>query len=229
MRFYQGCEIDIPVDWYFVPESRGVVPFAHSFGSRIYERADELPDAVGERFKPVTWRGGQPPAPEPNGEVCGAEEQWQNGTTLKVCPVCGCPVVPVRCSCAGQGIGTAGGIGYGSRNMPGFPVTFDLYRPWGSPFPLYTGIAGAFEERFTEGRGFFPQNCPSYTDLVTVDFAIDILDGCTRTPPLNTINYADGDELRFSCEPGTRFVVVWVAWGETDGVATKRAYLMRDD
>lgn len=65
-----------------MPDDRELVPFAHAFGSRLYDR-DELPEpAIGERYAPVPWRGGKPPQVVADGGLCGSEEQWRIGALI---------------------------------------------------------------------------------------------------------------------------------------------------
>lgn len=66
------------IQWYFVPDTNGNMPFASRFYSRIYER-DDPPDPVGETAFGHTWRGGKPPGIVAVGGLCGSADQWANG------------------------------------------------------------------------------------------------------------------------------------------------------
>ena len=108
-------------------------------------------------------------------------------------------------------------------------TTCAIYRPFGSPLPIVSGIACALVPNMTRGRMIAvspsAQNWTHYMDLPS---EVDVRDGCTRTDGSNAITYADGDEVRIPDVSGTRYVVVWV---EIRNVGTplqfKRAYLLR--
>jgi len=82
MRLYQDSDLVVPIEWFFVPADREVVPFSHAFGSRIYDRDDGPPPAIGEQYSPVPWRGGKPPGPVATGGLCGSAEQWSAGARV---------------------------------------------------------------------------------------------------------------------------------------------------
>lgn len=105
--------------------------------------------------------------------------------------------------------------------------TFDLYKPFGAPAPTLVNQPCQFVEDLLNGRGTNPNNTVAWTHYCDVDGAVDVLDGCTRTAPLNTINYADGDELHIPSGSGIRYAVVWVTPCDREGVTVKRVYMMR--
>ena len=109
-------------------------------------------------------------------------------------------------------------------------TTFDLYRPFGSPTPVATGIACRLVPDFAYGRGTGPASGTLiFSHYMDVDDSVDIRDGCTRTAGVDAASYADGDQVFIPDSSGSSYVVVWV---EVRGRGTtgqfKRAYLLRD-
>jgi len=227
--FYHDSPKRRKVIWYFVPDNREVIPWAHAFGSQIYEREFGVDGELGEQFEPVPWRGGQAPCPEPAKGLCGTEQQWQNGLSISdpspaahpgtSVPVC-CPKPLVGC-CGGLAIGR---MGFGRCHMES---TFDLFKPFGAPGPTTINIPCQFVEALFEGRGTSPQTTVIWTHYIDVAVATDVVDGCTRTASVNTLNYADGDEVRIPTGGAARYVVVWVTLCDREGTIVKRVYLMR--
>lgn len=228
VRFFHDSKKTRKVIWYFVPDDRPVLPFGHSFGSRIYDH-DEAEPAIGERFKPVPWRGGQLPCPESSNGLCGTEEQWQNGLSIhdpvprawpgtNIARCCGLPLVG---SCGGIAIGRAG-VGHCTMD-----TTFDVYRPFGAALPLSTNNPCSFSDDLRRGRGTSPNNTVAWTHFIDSATGVDVVDGVTRTPALNTLNYADGDEVRIPTGGADRYAVVWVTLCDVEGAVVKRIYLMR--
>jgi len=217
------------VHWYRVPETAKEMPWATAFGSRIYERGDEVQPAIGERFSPVPWRACNPPCPTPAGGLCGTEDQWANGASIDdllpaVWPgtaIPQCCNLPLVGSCGGVAIGRAG---FGACHMES---TCDIYSPFGSSSPIATNVPCQFVEDLAGGRGTAPVNTVSWTHWIDVSEPVPILDGCTRTPSLDNINYFDGDEVRIPSGGATRYVVVWVTLCDTEGTVVKRAFLLR--
>lgn len=227
--FHNAPDVQTDCEWYFVPDDRKVVPFAHAFGSRIYER-EELPEwPIGERYQPHPWRGGQEPCPATRGGLCGGERQWQEGCSISVPSPAVWPgsLIPICCDqpsevdCGGTAIGDGGEM----RCV--FDTTFDVYVPFGAGAPDSTNNAGALIDDLANGRGFSPNNTVAWTHVLECDSAVNIADGCTRTVPLNTINYADGDEVRIPTGGTTRYAVVWVTLCDSEAGTRKRVYLMR--
>jgi len=107
-------------------------------------------------------------------------------------------------------------------------TTCDIFKPFGAGSPSATAVPCRLVGDLYRGRGMSPPNTVAWTHFIDVQDSVDIVDGCTRTIPLNTINYADGDEVRIPTGGTARYVVVWV---ETRLLGTanayKRVYLMR--
>ena len=122
MAFFYDSEVTLPVYWYFVPSDRETLPFATSFASRIYERTDEPQEPIGERYKPVPWRGGQADDPVPVCGKCGNADAWLRGVSIDDpfpdvypgtnIPLCCCPPSPQFFG--GMAIG-----GFVGSNFPG--------------------------------------------------------------------------------------------------------------
>ena len=107
-------------------------------------------------------------------------------------------------------------------------TTCDIYRPFGAAFPTEEGVPCRLVADLYRGRGTSPLNTVAWTHYLDVQDTVELLDGCNRTEPLNTLNYNDGDEVRVPTGGSARYVVVWVEVRNT-GTANqyKRAYLMR--
>lgn len=83
VRFFHDSNVEREIEWYFVPDNTPVLGLNSSFGSRIDDRLnDEVEADIGERYTPVTWRGGQAPIPAASGGRCGSPEQWLNGASV---------------------------------------------------------------------------------------------------------------------------------------------------
>lgn len=107
-------------------------------------------------------------------------------------------------------------------------TTCDIYSPFGAASPSVTNVPCRLVSDLTRGRGTSPNNTVAWTHYLDVQDTVAILDGCTRTATLNTINYIDGDEVRIPTGGSTRYVVVWVEVRNTGTPNRfKRAYLMR--
>ena len=107
-------------------------------------------------------------------------------------------------------------------------TTCDIYSPFGAASPTLTNVPCRLVSDLTRGRGTSPNNTVAWTHYADVQDAVSVLDGCTRTAPLNTLNYFDGDEVRIPTGGAARYVVVWVELRNT-GTANqfKRVYLLR--
>jgi hypothetical protein len=229
MRFYHDAATEIPVEWYFADEERKVLPFAHAFGSQIYEREEGEEGDLGERFNPHPWRGGQPPCPSPTGGPCGTPEEWANGVSIdKPAPrtwpgtnIPECCGRPIAAACGGIATGR---MGFGVCHMQ---TTCDIYSPFGAAAPTATNVPCQFVSNLPEGRGITPTGTVLWTDYIDVATTVTIVDGCTRTATLNVLNYNDGDEVRIPTGGATRYVVVWVSLCDQEGTVVKRCYLMR--
>lgn len=105
--------------------------------------------------------------------------------------------------------------------------TCDVYSPFGAGTPSATNVPCQFVEDLFKGRGTSPLNTVAWTHYIDVAEGVSILDGCTRTGTLNTLNYFDGDEVRIPSGGSARYVVVWVTLCDSEGTIVKRVYLMR--
>lgn len=243
MRFYHDAATETDVEWYFLddvpakgnvgPADSELIPFAHSFGSRIYERDDGQPPPIGERYSPVPWRNGSPPAVQPIGGLGGTADEWLNGCSIDDplpafhpgtnCPVA-CRLAPPPPEPKIIGGWILGASGFGACHMI---TTFDLYQPFGAAAPTSTNLDCQFVEDLYAGRGTNPLNTVAWTHYIDCDVSIPIVDGCTRTAAVNTLNYIDGDEVRIPTGGTGRYVVVWVTLCDREGTLVKRCYLMR--
>lgn len=102
MRFFRDdLGTLVPVEWYYVPDDRAVVPYAHPFGSRDWELAEEQP-LLGEVYGTRTYYAGDH-APELAGiGLCGSREQWERGASI-LDPVRPLNVTTGRQCCCGRG------------------------------------------------------------------------------------------------------------------------------
>src|SRR5262245_35778004 len=89
-------------------------------------------------------------------------------------------------------------------------TTCDIFSPFGAASPSETNVPCRLVTDLTRGRGMSPNNTVAWTHYMDVQDTVSILDGCTRTAALNTINYFDGDEVRVPASSSARYVVVWV-------------------
>lgn len=105
--------------------------------------------------------------------------------------------------------------------------TFDLYHPFGAAVPTAVNQPCQFVEDLFRGRGLYPTTTVNWTHYIDVAVGSTVVDGVTRTAALNTLNYADGDEIRIPTAGAARYVVVWVTLCDTEGTVVKRVYLMR--
>lgn len=107
-------------------------------------------------------------------------------------------------------------------------TTCDIYSPFGAASPSATDVPCRLVPDLARGRGSSPINTVVWTHYLDVQDTVSVVDGCTRTDTLNTLNYFDGDEIRIPSGGSARYVVVWV---ETRNAGTpnefKRVYLMR--
>jgi len=227
MRFFRDSEQKTKVFWYFVPEDRKAIPFEHDFYSRIYD--EEPQEEIGELQEPRKWIGGQPPCPEAGKGLCGSEDQWQRGASIDDPTPGFWPGTDLPRCCEPPFIGSCGGVAYGRLGFGACHMeqTCDIYSPFGAATPSAVNVPCQLVEDLLNGRGTSPNNTVAWTHYIDVAEAVTILDGCTRTVPLNTINYGDGDEVRIPTGGSAQFVVVWVALCDKEGTIVKRAYLMR--
>lgn len=107
-------------------------------------------------------------------------------------------------------------------------TTCDIYSPFGAASSSATNVPCRLIADLARGRGTSPNNTVAWTHYIDVQDTVSILDGCTRTGTLNTINYFDGDEVRIPSGGSARYVVVWVETRNTGTAGVfKRVYLMR--
>ncbi len=204
------------------------MPFAHMYGSRIYERDEEEQEMLGELFTPTKWRGCNEPCPCAAGGLTGSEEQWQQGTSIHD-PLPACfpgSNVPLKCDALIMLV--CGGVAYGDQPKScHMEETFDCYSPFGAASPILVNEPCVFVQDLFSGRGEETTSTVSWTHYIDIDSGLTVLDGCTRTDSLNTQNYSDGDEIRIPSGGVARYVVVWVTFCSTDAGTVKRVYLMR--
>lgn len=105
-------------------------------------------------------------------------------------------------------------------------TTFDSYRPFGGASVL-TNVDCVFHSDLEGGRGFSPINTVCWTHYMDIAISEDVQDAVTRTPTLNVLAYADGDEIRIPSGGSARYVVVWVTLCTSEGTTVKRVYMMR--
>jgi hypothetical protein len=108
-------------------------------------------------------------------------------------------------------------------------TTCDLYRPFGAASATTTGVACRLVPDLRRGRGQGTGSILVWTHYIDLDETVDIRDGCTRIPGADSLQYADGDEVRIPNGSGSRYVVVWVELMNRGTTRQyKRAYLVRD-
>jgi hypothetical protein len=108
------------------------------------------------------------------------------------------------------------------------PTTCDIYRPFGGPTPIATGVKCKLVAELERGRGSGLAGNLMWSHYIDLNESVDIQDGCSRTGGANAITYADGDEVRVPAGGGTVFVVVWIETRQLGAPqAFKRAYLLR--
>jgi hypothetical protein len=113
----------------------------------------------------------------------------------------------------------------------GYTTSFDVYRPFGNAAPVVTGLVGVFYSDAINGRGSYSGgNYVMWSDFLDVASSVDVRDGSSRASGLDTVSYADGDEVRVpSGAAASRYVVVRVSnMLDLTGVLFKRVYLLRD-
>ena len=139
MRFFADSPATVrEVQWSFVADNTPEMPWAHAFGSRVWDVGEEVEPLVGELDGPRAWRGGIPPYPLPivgplgldNMGLCGTEEQWKLGASLNdpIPPSWLNTAVP-RC-CKRPPIFARGGVAVGSSPPVFAPCCGD------NPLPL---------------------------------------------------------------------------------------------
>jgi len=114
-RFHRDDDDERKVIWYYVPEDREFMPWAHAFGSQLYHELDDALPGPGEK-RPQAYYGGMVPAPYTDGGLCGNKEQWQYG------PFAGDPIPPTWGDsdiprCCKPPIGAAGGLAIGGEGQ----------------------------------------------------------------------------------------------------------------
>ncbi len=221
MRFQPGGKPQI-VNWYEVPADRPVIPWPHAFGSRAFVTEDIAPGELGELDGPRKWRDCAIACRVPGSGLCGSEKDWQEGKAPIPFPAkADCCGKPLPGDCGGLAIGR---IGFGGCHMES---TCDIYSPFGAATPSATNVPVQFVSDLVAGRGTSPNNTVAWTHYIDVATGVTILDGCTRTAGLDTLNFFDGDEVRIPSGGAARYVVAWVTLCDTEGTTVKRCYLLR--
>ena len=122
MRFYSDSTDTIDVQWYFVSPKNPQMPWSSAFTSLIYERKDTIQPTLGERYRPVPWRGGLPPKALSVGGICGTVRQWQQGS-VQSDPIPGFyPNTSIPVCCNPPPATVFGGIAIGGRFSGPVPV-----------------------------------------------------------------------------------------------------------
>src|SRR5436190_1289724 len=103
--------------------------------------------------------------------------------------------------------------------------TCDIYRPFGAASPAVTNVPAQQSADLAAGTW---GGAMVWTHTLDLACGTEIRDGCTRTAGNDTINYADGDEVRIPSGGATRYVVVWVeVRSRGSAMECARAYLLR--
>ena len=105
-------------------------------------------------------------------------------------------------------------------------TSYDRYTPFGAASPTDTNIACQWTDDIVRGRGSSPLNTVAWTHYIEFADIQPMLDGCTRTASLDSLNYADGDEVRIPTGGLNRYVVVFVTQRNNGEGTIKRAYLL---
>lgn len=81
MRFYRDdLSIEVPVEWYYVPDTRPAVPYGHPFISRDWEDVTEL-ELLGEVSGTRSYYNGNHADDLQGLGLCGSREQWERGAS----------------------------------------------------------------------------------------------------------------------------------------------------
>lgn len=103
MRFFaDDLSVQIPVEWYFVPNDRNHVPYGHPFGSRNWEDVPG-PPILGEVPGTARYYGGDHSNDILGIGLCGTKDQWENGPSLLDKPRPLNPTTGRQC-CCGRGV-----------------------------------------------------------------------------------------------------------------------------
>lgn len=167
MAFYRDQPtIKTSVQWSFVPDTNPLMPWDHCFYSRIYERHELPPEAIGEQYHPHPWAGGKPPFPLSVGGPCGTEYQWQHGA-LSTDSVPGVwPGSQVPLCCPGPPPSMVGGLGIGGNWYPSVGQSFCMPCPI-APLVWNCTFSGLVDRSPPcDGTGFTP-TCSQFNGRVT--------------------------------------------------------------
>lgn len=107
-------------------------------------------------------------------------------------------------------------------------TTCDIYRPFGAGSPTTTGVPCRLVPDLARGRAGFA-GMVAWTHYIDLEDDVDVRDACSRLGGADSIQFADGDEVRIPNASGSRYVVVWVeVINRGTARQFKRAYLLRD-
>ena len=238
--FYFGVSIpdrdtpfaqDIPCAFWLTHGRQGI-----STGVNAWPIIAQLAVNLADGGYPVGWKGWPPvwhPEVAPQCLVKNGSSFVGNVLLASGAPMwVGTPDEHFRFNCVQfpQGAYTAN-TNFQSGLVGGFAVTLQIYRPFGAAAPTGPAIAGVYYPDILSGRGGYSGgNYTTWSDLVEVPSSTDVRDGVSRAAGLDTISYADGDEVRIPAGANaSRYVVTRVVNSvDAAGVYFKRVYLLRD-
>jgi hypothetical protein len=121
-------------------------------------------------------------------------------------------------------------LSFPTGRVDGQTTTFNIRRPFGGAV-VSTGLVGVFYSDTPQGRGGYSGGSYyTWSHFLDVSSSVDIRDGMSRAAGLDSLSYADGDEVEVPSPAGnSKYVVVFVApMRDLTGVTFHRVYLLRD-
>lgn len=134
MRFFaDDLSVEIPVEWYYVPEDRPVVPYAHPF---VSSDGDEpgIPRLLGEVPGTRSYYAGNHENDLLGQGLCGSKEQWENGPSLLDACLPTNPTTGRQCCCGKGQLPMEAGLVMGAELETEFPPQTDQCLDW-NPSP----------------------------------------------------------------------------------------------
>jgi len=121
MRFFaDDLSVEIPVEWYYVPEDRPHVPYAHPF---VSSDGDEpgIPRLLGEVPGTRSYYAGNHENDLLGQGLCGSKEQWENGPSILDSCLPTNPTTGRQCCCGKGQLPMEAGLVMGAALETEFP------------------------------------------------------------------------------------------------------------